>query len=472
MKFGPFEFYWNRGGVAVPAYVDFAGSAPGMRPGGAAMELAPVKAGLDEVAEHIGTVIENQNGLDELMRRVGSAADRGGTAAATVLEILKQLHPDVRELMAELAAMKSEFANRFNELFAVVEDGITARPTPSAPSLLSTPTELTAQIMSELGAKEEERSPAGRRIWRSGRVNIYECRVGGGEVEVRGAIKEITSLRNRRDGYNTQVDILAVAISDLNFPGATDETFLKQVVLDRISFVPPEYLASFVRICMKPPKRQDTGTQASSSAPAQTLSTIRSKAARARGQLNTGNTKNALEIIDDIIRLAGGTDATSATEQEAGVAQAKTEKGIDAKPPDGSKTSPPNPTAQPQPSPAGATAPTARETTEATAQSPAPSNDGRPPAGTQSANGASGGQGGGQRRRDKNKGKEGAGAGTQSGAAGQLPLGVADASESEATNPPTPSESEAATPPNQTNQTVGMLFATEPTTPAEGRQAQ
>ncbi|HKP13534.1 MAG TPA: hypothetical protein VJZ91_15545 [Blastocatellia bacterium] len=467
MKFGPFEFYWNRGGVAVPAYVDFAGSAPGMRPGGAAMELAPVKAGLDEVAEHIGTVIENQNGLDELMRRVGAAADRGGTAAAAALEILKQLHPDVRDLMAELAVMKAEVSQRFNDLFAVVEDGITARPTPTAPSLLSTPTELTAQIMSELSAKEEERSPAGRRIWKSGRVNIYECRVGGGEAEVRGAIKEITSLRNKRDGYNTQVDILAVAISDLNFPGATGETFVKQIVLDRISFVPPEYLASFVRICMKPPKRQEATTQSSSSATAQTLSTIRSKAARARGQLGSGNKQNALEIIDEIIRLAGGTDAATATEHEAGGAAAKTEKGPDTKPADGSKPSPPNPTDQPQPSPTGATAPTGRATTEATAQPPAPANDGRQPAGTQSANGASGGQGGGQKRREKSKGKEGVGAGTQAVATDQLPLGIVDTSSGVPPSPPAPTE---ATQP--TNQTVGLLYSAEPTTPVEGRQAQ
>ena len=470
MKIGPFEFYWNRGGAAVPAYVDFAGSASGMRPGGAGIELAPVKAGLGELKGHVETVIENQNGLDGTMRRVGAAADRGGTAAAAALEILKQLHPDVRDLIAELTGMKSEVSLRLNELFAVVEDGITARPTLPAPSLLSTPAELTAQIMSELGAKEEERSPAGRRIWKSGRVNIYESRVGGGEAEVRGAIKEINSLRNKRDGYNTQVDILAVAISDLNFPGATDETFLKQVVLDRISFVPPEYLASFVRICMKPPKRQETGTQASSSATAQTLSTIRSKAARARGQLNSGNTKNAIEIIDEIVRLAAGTDATTATDNEAGGAAAKTEKGPDAKPSDVTKTSPTNPADQPQPSTGGTTSLTPRATTETNAQPPATNNDGRPPAGTQSANGASGGQAGGQKRRDKNKSKDGTGAGTQAGAAGQLPLSVGATPEVEPTTPPPPSET--ATPPSQTNQTVGMLFATDPTTAVEGRQAQ
>lgn len=343
MKFGPIEIYWNRVSAVVPAYVDFSsgpGNGVGTRPGVAGVDLAPIKVGLSDLKDELGTVIDNQNGLDALMRKVGAATDRSAGVAAAALELLQKVGADSTSLQGAIEALRLLFDERINQLFGLMEDAAGHAPAPQISAPISTDPELTSQTMNDLGAKEEERSPGGRRIWAIGRVRVYECRVGGGEDEVRGAIKEIISLRSKRDGYGAAgtVDILAVAIIDLSFGGASDKNFINNTVLQRISFVPPEYLATFVRLCLRKQPAStptDSSSSATTSAPpvqadAGLLAKVRSKAARAHGQLQSNHTRNALALLAEILRLLGqeepgeqttpkgkNTEAPATTEQPA-----------------------------------------------------------------------------------------------------------------------------------------------------------
>lgn len=350
MRIGPIEIYWNRVSAVVPAYVDFAGNGVGARGTGGAADLSPIKAGIGDVKESIGTLIDNQNGLDETMRRVGAATDRGGAVTAAALELLQLMRPDVVTTLASMQSLRTLFEDRINQLFALMEDA--AAPSQIAPVVtpVSTDPDLTVQSMSELGAKEEERSPGGRRIWTIGRVRVYECRVGSGELEVRGAMKEIVSLRTKRNGYAAPgtVDVLAAAISDLAFISSTDKTFTDNTVLQRIFFVPPEYLSMFVLLCMKKQPNTQQG-EAANKATAQApnakqdtdlLTKLRSKAARAHGQLQSNHTKNALVLIGDILRLLGQEEPT---QPAAGKPKPIEAASADAQPPS-QPPSPPPPT--------------------------------------------------------------------------------------------------------------------------------
>ena len=334
MKIGRLEIFWNRSSGIVPGYVNFTGadSVAGLLAGG--MDLRPIKSDLGALKDGLDTTIENQIALDELMRRVGLATDRNSGTAAETFDLVQTLQKEGATAAGVMLEVRALLDERTNQILGCLEDAAISYQAASGTAVMTTNPETTAQSMNDLGAKEEERTVEGRRIWTIGRVRVYECRVGGGEKEVRAAIAEIKSLRKQREGYSNSVDLLAVAVPDLAFPSALEKTFINDTVLDRISFVPPEFLSTFVRLCMKKqPKPPDQPAHLNAQKPADaeqsapSLGQIRSKIARAHGQLQSGNTKNASAIIGEVIKLLGGeeskaqqtnnNDASRATDNDA-----------------------------------------------------------------------------------------------------------------------------------------------------------